>query len=54
MDLNHRPLNLCLNIQEYNTDFLSGVYAEEGTGVFTVRRNVLGHAQVGFDKLDPF
>ena len=29
----------------FTTEFLQGVYSEEGKGVFDVRTNVLGHIQ---------
>eukprot|EP00111_Clytia_hemisphaerica_P003406 TCONS_00009726-protein len=42
--------------ENYTTDFITRLYAEEGKGVFTTRQNVLGHVQQGgvptpFDRL---
>jgi len=33
--------------ENYDTDFLYRLYAEEGKGRFTVRQNILGHMQQG-------
>ena len=32
---------------EYSTQFLTHLYAEEGRGIFSVRQNILGHMQQG-------
>ena len=31
----------------YNTDFITNLYTEEGKGIFSTRKNVLGHMQQG-------
>ncbi|XP_068736354.1 ATP-dependent 6-phosphofructokinase, muscle type-like isoform X1 [Montipora capricornis] len=33
--------------ENYTTDFIAALYREEGSGLFTVRTNVLGHVQQG-------